>query len=730
MTKLNAQQQLAVTTTDGPLCIIAGAGSGKTAVIVQKIVYLMTKMAVPGHRICAITFTRKAAQEMIERIHQVMPAIEHRIHFSTYHALCAKILRFSLIHAQYKKNFLIIDTNQQQSIIKKIIKTQWQPNDKLERKTINQAINRISFYKKRNLDYGAVAQTFADDYLVLNHITRYPMARIYELYEKYKLDNNYLDYSDLIMHTNILFQKHPEVLKEWQNRFDYFLVDEFQDTDLVQFNFIKLLCSKHNNITVVGDPDQAIYSWRGAQPNLLNNFVSYFPTAKIIILEENYRSTEYILELANSFILHNLNRVDKKLITQNSKGSAPVVVAAPSVQAECAWIAQQIQSLVSAHKQGQPHGLALSDITILYRANYLSRPLEETLRHLNINYEVVGDFKFWRRKEILDCLAILSLIAQPNDYVALERILLQTPTIGQVRAAKILHFLQIHKLTFFELLADYLDQLSVAIQNALLTWQKAFSGLQINDITSLKTLMLPILQQIKWINSTDNTVRNDLEQTNISEFINALQEFDAANLSETPGSDVIHNFLDAIYIDPESDSSASTLQNKVRLMTVHRAKGIESAAVFIFGVNEGIMPNFRSVQNNDVSEERRIFYVAMTRAKQHLFITYNEGYNYELHTNNQRSQFIDELNAEYYQFEQLSSDPQYLSEDSLLGTWAHPQKINTSHRVGVRLKHPLYGYGVVEMILSKTIYVVLFDDANFGRRPINIKNVNIKFFTE
>ena len=242
--------------------------------------------------------------------------------------------------------------------------------------------------------------------------------------------------------------------------------------------------------------------------------------------------------------------------------------------------------------------------------------------------------------------------------------------------------------------------------------------------------MLPILQQIKWINSTDNTVRNDLEQTNISEFINALQEFDAANLSETPGSDVIHNFLDAIYIDPESDSSASTLQNKVRLMTVHRAKGIESAVVFIFGVNEGIMPNFRSVQNNDVSEERRIFYVAMTRAKQHLFITYNEGYNYELHTNNQRSQFIDELNAEYYQFEQLSADPQYLSDDSSLGAWAHPQKINTPHRVGVRLKHPLYGYGVVEMILSKTIYVVLFDDANFGRRPINIKNVNIKFFTE
>ncbi|MFE0506680.1 DNA helicase PcrA [Peribacillus butanolivorans] len=606
---LNEQQQKAVKATDGPLLIMAGAGSGKTRVLTHRIAYLMVEKEIAPWNILAITFTNKAAREMKERIRTILGGASEDIWISTFHSMCVRILRRDIDRIGFNRNFSILDTTDQQSVIKQIMKDRNMDTKKYDYRAI---LGSISSAKNELVGPEEYLKTASDYFTKVT-------ADVYTEYQKRLRKNSALDFDDLIMMTIQLFQLIPEVLEYYQRKFQYIHVDEYQDTNRAQYMLVKLLASRFRNLCVVGDSDQSIYRWRGADIANILSFEKDYPNANMIFLEQNYRSTKKILEAANKVIDNNRNRKPKNLWTENVDGNKIFYYRADNEQGEAQFVAGKINELA---KDGSRK---YSDIAILYRTNAQSRVMEEVLLKSNINYAIVGGTKFYDRKEIKDLLAYLRLIANPDDDISLRRVI-NVPKRG-IGA------------TSMDKVADYADQYDLSIYKALESVEMiGISGKATKAAREFHTLITNYTNQQEYLSVTElveevikktgyremlqaeKTIESQSRLENIDEFLSVTKAFE----SNSEDKSLIGFLTDlALVADIDQlDENSEEATNTVTLMTLHSAKGLEYPVVFLLGLEEGVFPHSRSLMDEEeMEEERRLAYVGITRAENELFIS-------------------------------------------------------------------------------------------------------------
>ena len=681
--KLNAQQQEAVRYLATPLRIVAGAGSGKTRVLTHKIKYLI-EHDFPPERIAAITFTNKATNEMQERLAMLTsPAQSARVLISTYHALCVRILRSDLNMPPFSQSFHICDREDQKILVKKFVRElklghAHDPKEDTSQKQIQLCLRFIEKCKKRGLYPGE------EPFRLAKAKFDPADAAVYQAYQTYLQHNNHLDFNDLINYTYRTLKLNTTVRVKWQNKFDYVLVDEFQDTDQVQLEIIQMLAQRH--ITVVGDPNQMIYAWRGAKGKIFHNFSQLFPHGRTIFLNRNYRSTPEILDLANDFIQQNNHHQNELVANKPQSGRLPLIVEFEDRYGEAQWIANKIKKLTASGYQAR-------NIIILMRANYLSRAIEDVLREHRIRYKLMHDFPFWRRVEIKDCLAVLDVLLVGNNAVAWERVLQTIKGIGTVNTEKLQALVRTHKLSWAQLFTpEYESQVGKGLVKLL---QPIYRLLTINLAGELVLWQLAqqAFRALDWLPPATG-VRTEIETLNMQELIDVIREQTAEDTKRdvTGWKTWFVAFIDRIRISQEEKENDAELRNAVRIMTVHKAKGLESKIVFIMSVNENVLPSGRST---DIQEERRIFYVAMTRAQERLHISYHLGKRYA-RTAGGRSSFIADLNQRCYRFyahqrPPLQYDPPHASES----VPPAPSNASLYFRHGASVQHPFYGRGVV-----------------------------------
>lgn len=631
---LNPQQQSAVKTTDGPLLIMAGAGSGKTRVLTHRIAYLMVEKGVNPYNILAITFTNKAAREMRDRIHNMMGGAADEIWISTFHSMCVRILRRDIDRIGYNRNFTILDSTDQQSVIKSILKDKNLDPKKFDPRAI---LGSISSAKNELITPEEYAKT-AGDYI------QQVASDVYTEYQKRLRRNQALDFDDLIMITIQLFQRVPEVLEYYQRKFQYIHVDEYQDTNRAQYMLVKLLASRFKNLCVVGDSDQSIYKWRGADIANILSFEKDYPSAQTILLEQNYRSTKRILLAANEVISKNLNRKPKNLWTENAEGNKIFYYRADSEQGEAQFVAGKIKEYVNSGKR------SLSDIAILYRTNAQSRVMEEVLLKSNIEYSIVGGIKFYDRKEIKDILAYLRLIANPDDDISLQRVInVPKRGIGSGSVDKIANFAQLHEMSMFEALESIeLIGLSPKITKGAAQFRDLVKNYtQMQEYLSVTELVEELLEKSGYRDMliAEKSIEAQSRLENIDEFLSVTKNFEEASEDKS----LIAFLTDlALVADIDKLDDDGEKAESVVLMTLHSAKGLEFPVVFLIGLEEGVFPHSRSLMEEaEMEEERRLAYVGITRAEEELFITNAQMRTLFGRTNmNPPSRFIKEIPAE------------------------------------------------------------------------------------
>ncbi|AJY75236.1 DNA helicase PcrA [Paenibacillus beijingensis] len=631
--KLNPPQREAVQQTDGPLLIMAGAGSGKTRVLTHRIAYLIEKRRVAPWSILAITFTNKAAREMQERVAQLVGPMGTDIWVSTFHSMCVRILRKDIDRIGFSSNFSILDSADQLSVIRGVMKDQNIDTKKFEPKAVQSV---ISSAKNELIDPARFERKAGADYF------QKIVSDVYKAYQKRLKSNNSLDFDDLIMMTTQLFKDMPEVLEFYQNKFRFIHVDEYQDTNRAQYMLCRMLADKHHNICVVGDSDQSIYRWRGADITNILNFEEDYPEAKTIMLEQNYRSTANILNAANAVIAQNSSRKDKKLWTDRGAGEAITVYQADSEHDEGYFITGEI-------RRGREGGRNYADHAILYRTNAQSRVIEEILIKSDIPYQIVGGIKFYDRKEIKDLLAYLRLISNPDDDISLERIInvpkrgIGDTTVGKLAAEAARRGVSIHSV-----LGD-LGGVDVngRTRATLLEFKAMVDNLRaMVDYLSVTELTEKALEmsEYKLELVRENTLESKARLENIDEFLSVTMEFENRNEDKSLVAFLTDLALiaDIDSMDKKDDEAAG---DAVVLMTMHSAKGLEFPVVFIIGCEEGVFPHSRAFQDNDeLEEERRLAYVGITRAEQRLFMTCARMRTLFGRTNsNPPSRFLDEI---------------------------------------------------------------------------------------
>ena len=603
--ELNDKQYEAVVNTEGPCLVIAGAGSGKTKVLTYKIAYLVGPKKVLPWNILAITFTNKAANEMRERAEALVGEAVKDIWMGTFHSICVRILRKFIDRIGYNSSFIIFDTSDQKTLVKQCMKEL-----QIDDKTFNErgVLSEISNAKNEMLE--------PDQYSIRvgNDFRKSKIAKIYELYQKRLKDNNAIDFDDIINFTVKILMENPDVLEYYANKFKYVLVDEYQDTNKSQFTLITLFASMHGNVTAVGDNDQGIYSFRGADISNILNFEKDFPGTKIIKLEQNYRCTGNILKVANEIIKNNEVKYDKKLWTQNEEGNLPKVYSADNEYDEGSYIAQQIE-----HLKRQEY-YKYSDFAVLYRMNTQSRAIEDIFRRENINYKIIGGLKFYERKEIKDIISYLRLIQNPADNLSLNRIINEPKRgIGKTSLDNIAQVAAQNNISMYEVIKNA-DQYGL---NSVYLNSREF----IDTIESLiaKKESLKVSELIKQtLNKTgytkalelENTVEAENRMANLDEFLTVAIEFEDESVDNS-----LSDFLEGITLSSDIDN-ADEEADSVTLMTLHSAKGLEFPVVFLVGMEEGIFPGYQSMQEpQELEEERRLCYVGVTRAKENLFLT-------------------------------------------------------------------------------------------------------------
>ncbi|MCD4839149.1 DNA helicase PcrA [Neobacillus sedimentimangrovi] len=628
---LNPEQKRAVKTTEGPLLIMAGAGSGKTRVLTHRIAYLIVEKRVNPYNILAITFTNKAAREMKERIAKMMGGAANDIWISTFHSMCVRILRRDIDRIGFNRNFTILDTGDQQSVIKGILKEKNLDPKKFDPRAI---LGSISSAKNELITPEEYTKTAGGYYEQV-------VSEIYEEYQKKLRKNQALDFDDLIMKTIQLFQRVPEVLEYYQRKFQYIHVDEYQDTNKAQYLLVKLLANRFKNLCVVGDSDQSIYRWRGADITNILSFEKDYPNATVILLEQNYRSTKRILQAANKVIENNLNRKPKNLWTENPEGNKIVYYRADSEQGEAQFVAGKIKELT---REG---GHKLSDMAILYRTNAQSRVMEEVLLKSNINYTIVGGTKFYDRKEIKDMLAYLRLISNPDDDISLIRVInVPKRGIGSSSLDKIADFAAMHDMSIFQALESIeLIGLSPKITKAAAGFRDLIKNYtQMQEYLSVTELVEEILEKTGYLDmlKAEKSLEAQSRIENLEEFLSVTKNFEETNEDKS----LVAFLTDlALVADIDSMDDDEEKADAVVLMTLHSAKGLEFPVVFLIGMEEGVFPHTRSLtEEAEMEEERRLAYVGITRAEESLFLTNAKMRTLFGRTNmNPASRFISEI---------------------------------------------------------------------------------------
>ncbi len=630
---LNPMQKEAVKKTDGPLLIMAGAGSGKTKVLTHRIAYLMTEKQVAPWNILAITFTNKAAREMKDRVEKLLGPAAEDIWISTFHSMCVRILRRDIDRIGINRNFTILDTTDQLSVIKNILKDRNIDPKKFEPRTI---LGTISSAKNELMNPEQYAKQPLGPY-------EQQVAEIYTDYQKRLKKNQALDFDDLIMTTIHLFKRVPEVLEYYQRKFQYIHVDEYQDTNRAQYTLVNLLADRLKNLCVVGDSDQSIYRWRGADIANILSFEKDYPNAEVVLLEQNYRSTKRILEAANRVIDNNIGRKKKNLWTENDEGQKIIHYQADSEKSEAQFVVGKMRELM----QKDPTR-TLGDFAILYRTNAQSRVMEEMLLMSNINYTIVGGTKFYDRKEIKDILAYLRLIANPDDDISLQRIVnVPKRGIGATTMDKIANYATQHDISIFTALAE-VDLIGVSgrATSQLKEFRALIEGyVQMQEYISVTELVEEVLEKSGYreMLKADKTIESQSRLENIDEFLSVTKNFE----EKYDDKSLVAFLTDlALVADIDKlDEEDPAQQEGVILMTLHAAKGLEFPVVFLIGMEEGVFPHSRSLfEEAEMEEERRLAYVGITRAEEQLYITNAQMRTLFGRTNiNPPSRFIKEI---------------------------------------------------------------------------------------
>ncbi len=627
---LNDKQKEAVLATEGPCLVIAGAGSGKTKVLTHKIAYEIANGVKPWN-ILAITFTNKAANEMKERIEKLIGDAAKDLWMGTFHSICVKILRRYIDRVGYKTDFVIFDTSDQKTLIKECIKA-LKVDDKLF--TDRGVLTEISNGKNEMLEPKAYGVKYAGDF------RREKIAELYALYQQKLKENNALDFDDIINLTIKILTENPDVLDYYTEKFQYVLVDEYQDTNKAQFMLVSMLASKYGNITAVGDNDQGIYSFRGADISNILNFERDFPGTKIIKLEQNYRCTGNILKAANAVIKHNENKYDKKLWTQNEEGKIPCIYNGEDEYDEARYIVEQIEHLKREEYYKN------SDFVVLYRMNAQSRAIEDILMREGLPYKVIGGLKFYERKEIKDIIAYLRLIHNTADNLSLKRIINEPKRgIGKTSLDRVQEISENSGIPMYEIIKD--------AEKYELSRVYAYSREFIEQIEYLREQKdkIKISDLIKeTLNKTGYTKALELENSveaetrieNLEEFLTVAIEFE-----EQEADNTLAEFLENITLSSDIDGMEDQ-EDSVTLMTLHSAKGLEFPVVFLVGMEEGIFPGYKSIgEPQALEEERRLFYVGITRAKQYLYLTCAKHRTiFGATSYNQVSRFVQEIPEE------------------------------------------------------------------------------------
>jgi DNA helicase-2/ATP-dependent DNA helicase PcrA len=704
LTQLNPQQRRAVESTEGPLLILAGAGSGKTRVITYRIAHLIENLRVPPETILAVTFTNKAAQQMKERVAALLGGSpgDSGPHISTFHSFCVRVLRRDIDRLGYNRDFSIYDEEDQQRLIR--ISTQ-ELGLTEEVLSARAAQSRISHAKNRGISP-------ADLYRQATDVQTEKLASLYERYEKKLRESNALDFDDLLLKTAELFEKAPDICQLYNQFFHYLMVDEYQDTNRIQYRLIRQLTQGHQNICVVGDEDQSIYRWRGADIENILSFEKDYPDAKIIRLEQNYRSTQIILDAASAVVSHNRARIGKRLWSERAEGSRVGLYRAEDADAEAAFVADDLARALAE----EPHGT----VGVLYRTNAQSRLFEETLRRNNTPFQLVGGFRFYERAEIKDALAYARLAVNPKDNAAFLRIINVPPRgIGASTLSALQAAAQQLGLSLWETVEHELSRGASPsrLRKALESFAAVVRPLMENHAAvSLSEFFRNILDRTGYLAmlEAEGTLEAEGCIENLQELVNAARE--AESRGET-----LSQFLDHAALVSDSDEYSE--RSRVTLMTLHTAKGLEFSTVYLVGMEEGLFPHKLSLMEDAaLEEERRLCYVGMTRARQRLVLTWaarrrSYGEDYLRSTRPSRflsevpSSLLDRLDAEAPIFKTRTSwnnalnsvesieqffderRPKHSEASQGLGTnvASTPQR----WRLGSRVRHPKYGLGTV-----------------------------------
>ena len=645
LTGMNDRQAEAVQTTNGPLLIMAGAGSGKTRVLTHRIAYLIDEKLVNPWNILAITFTNKAAREMKERAFSLNPATEDCL-IATFHSMCVRILRREADHIGYNRNFTIVDPGEQRTLMKRILK-----NLNLDPKKWNERaiLGTISNAKNDLIDEVAYENMAGDMYTEI-------VAKCYTAYQKELRQSEAMDFDDLIMLTLRLFDQNPDVLTYYQQRYQYIHVDEYQDTNHAQYQLVKLLASRFKNICVVGDADQSIYGWRGADMQNILDFEKDYPEAKVVLLEENYRSTKTILQAANEVIRNNRNRRPKNLWTQNEDGEEIVYYRANDEQDEALFVARTIDQLT---REGYSH----KDFAVLYRTNAQSRTVEEALLKANIPYTMVGGTKFYSRKEIRDVISYLNLIANPSDNISYERVVNEPKRgVGPGTVEKIRNFAASQNVSLLEassqimlsLVKGKAAQSVFDFANLILNLRERLDELTVTELVEIVLEKTGYTEQLV----AQGTLESQARIENIEEFLSVTKNFDeySENDTEETGLDKLSRFLNDLALVADTDDAGTQESSEVTLMTLHAAKGLEFPVVFIIGMEENVFPLSRATEEEDeLEEERRLAYVGITRAEKVLFLTNaNSRLLYGKTNYNRPTRFLNEISSDLLNYQGLA----------------------------------------------------------------------------
>ncbi len=714
---LNERQREAVTLTEGPVLIVAGAGSGKTRALTHRIAYLIKEAGVLPWQILGVTFTNKAAEEMKKRIRELLdlpaeaPWNRESVDqpaMGTFHSICAQILRNEIHHLGYENRFVIYDDGDQLSLVKKIMKEleidQKQCNPKAIAGTICAAKNKLQ---------GPEAFTsFAQDFFSQN------VAKVYTRYQRALKKANALDFDDLIMIAVELFQSHENILVKYQERWKYIHVDEYQDTNHAQYTFIKLLASAQRNICVVGDPDQSIYSWRGADIQNILSFEKDYPEAKTVLLEENYRSTQNILTCANHIIEKNKGRVEKILWTKNQPGDRIAVVELETEKEEAEFIMNEIKN------SKRP----LSEHVVLYRTNAQSRLVEEALLRFGIPYKIVGGVKFYKRKEIKDVIAYLRLIQNPADDTSFMRVINAPPRKIGAKTLEILQRNAVKESVPLMIMAENaaaITELPEKKQKALKGFAKCMSELRgVNREMSASHVLKEVITESGYGEFLlDGSEEGEERMENVRELISVSQKYDGLESGIS-----LATFLEEVALVSDTDD-LNFQNNAVTLMTLHSAKGLEYPVVFIAGLEEGIFPHSRTLFNpEELEEERRLAYVGMTRAREKLYMTRARNrLLYGEHQINAPSRFIADLPEnlidtdafnEIGEKDMISALKDTLEKQEPALSGAH-EKPCGKLKDGDRISHTMFGEGIV-VSLQGDIATVAFKNPRIGIRKLAI----------